>query len=44
VDGLDERIRAIAEECLITGTGTSVARLTCRRDAFESERQADARP
>ena len=44
VDGLDERIRAIAEECVITGTGTSVARLTCRRDAFESERQANARP
>mgnify|MGYP005676783317 FL=1 len=34
IDGLDDRIRAIAEECVITGAGTSLARLTCRRDAF----------
>ena len=44
VDGLDERIRAIAEECVITVTGASFAHLTCRRDAFERERQANARP
>jgi hypothetical protein len=34
IDGLDDRIRAIAEECVIVGAGTSHAHLTCRRDAF----------
>ena len=34
IDGLDGRIRAIAEECVITGAGTSFAHLTCRRASF----------
>ena len=34
IDGLDDRIRAIAEECVIAGAGTSLAHLTCRREAF----------
>lgn len=34
IDGLDDHIRAIAEECVIAGAGTSLVHLTCRRDAF----------
>jgi hypothetical protein len=34
IDGLDDRIRAIAEECVIAGAGTGLAHLTCRREAF----------
>ncbi len=34
IDGLDDHIRKIAEECVIAGAGTSLAHLTCRRDAF----------
>jgi hypothetical protein len=34
IDGLDDRIRAIAEECVIAGAGSSLVHLTCRRDAF----------
>ena len=34
IEGLDDHIRKIAEECVIAGAGTSLAHLTCRRDAF----------
>ena len=34
IEGLDDHIRKIAEECVIAGAGTSLAHLTCRRAAF----------
>lgn len=34
IAGLDDHIRKIAEECVIAGAGTTLAHLTCRRDAF----------